>query len=138
MTVKIVEPAIQALIASLCPGNVFFLEAPQGATGPFIIVQRTDSLRWRHINGPSGIAQAYIQIDCYYGGYLAAKALAASVESALDGYQGKVYYGNQSPQDYVLIGGISLQNDLDNLDQTDAPKLYRNISSFLVTYNQRD
>lgn len=136
--IKNCEQAIWELIQGLCPSNVYFMEAPQGNAGPFVIIQRTDSSRWRSINGPSGIAQAYIQIDTYAPGYIAAKTLAGQIESALDGYTGKVYYGENSPQDYVLIGGISLQNDLDNLDQTDEPKLYRNISTFLVTYNQKD
>lgn len=136
--VKIVEPAIWELLKGLASGAVYFLRAPQNAIGPFIVIQRTDSTRWRHINGPSGIAQAHIQIDCYDNTYYTAKALAASVETLLDGYDGIVYYGTNSPRESVEIGGISLQNDLDTLDQTDQPVLYRNISTFLVTYKQRD
>ncbi len=136
--VKIVEPAIQELLKDLAAGQVYFLRAPQSATGPFIIIQRTDSSRFRHINGPSGIAQAYIQIDCYASTYTEAKALAATVETILDGYRGLVYYGSESPQQVVSVEGISLQTDHDSLDQTDAPVLYRNLSAFLVTYKQRD
>ncbi len=135
---KIVEPAIYELLKTLASGNVFFLRAPQNSTGPFIIIQRTDSDRWRHINGPSGTAQAHIQIDCYDGLYISAKTLAAAVESILDGYTGLVYYGTNSPQQVVEIRGVSLISDHDNLDQTDEPVLYRNISTFLVTYKQKD
>lgn len=132
------EPALWELLDPLCSGNVYFLQAPQGATGPFIIIQRTDSTRWRSINGPSGMAQAYIQIDCYASTIRAARTLGMAVESALDGYANTVYYGSNSPQDYVKIGGISLQNDSDTLDQTDDPLLYRNLATYLVTYNQKD
>ncbi len=135
---KIVEPAIHELLKGLASAAVYFMRAPQNAVGPFIIIQRTDSERWRHINGPTGMVQAYIQIDCYAASYIAAKTLGAAVESILDGYQGTVYYGSQSPQPGVYIGGISLQHDIDTLDQTDAPVLYRNLSTFLVTYRQRD
>lgn len=133
---KTVERGIYDLLKSYASGRVYIMRAPQGATAPFIVFQRTGSERWRSINGPSGIAQADIQIDVYAETLYAAKDLAATIEAAIDGYRGTVYYGNNSPQDSVVICGISLQNDIDLFDQTDEPFLFRNSMSYLVTYEQ--
>ena len=133
---KIVERAIYELLKTLASGKVYALRAPQGDTGPFIIFQRTDSERFRSINGPSGIAQAFIQVDCYATDYYQSKELGASVEEILDGHRGIVYYGDDSPQEFVNIGGISLQTDVDIIDQTDEPLLFRSTATYLATYHQ--
>jgi hypothetical protein len=127
---------IYELINGLAGGRVYHLIAKQNETSPFIIIQTTSSERWRSINEPEGIAQASVQIDCYATTFLAAKQLSGQVEAILDGYRGTVSYGSYSPQDTVRIGGVSLQNELDILDQTDEPRLFRNISTYLVTYQQ--
>lgn len=134
---KIVEHGIYEKLKHLAGGRVSALRAEQNSETPFIVFQRTDSDdRSRAINNPSGIAKAYIQIDVYDTGYFSTKALAAYVESTLDGFAGSVYYGDDSPQEFVQIAGISLQNDVDVLDQTDEPVLYRSSASYLVTYYQ--
>lgn len=132
---KLVEPAIYELLKMLAGGRVYAMRAPQNATAPFIIFQRTDSERWRSINGPSGVAQVYMQIDVYGTEYYQAKNLAAEIEEILDGYRDEVIVDNGSPQQTVNICGISLQNDLDLFEQTDQPFLIRNSATYLVTYN---
>ncbi len=133
---KIVEQGIYELLKGLAGGEVTFMRAKDKAPGPFIVLQRVDGTRWRSINKPSGMAQASVQVDCYAGDYLAAKTLAADAEGILDGYRGTVYYGPDSPQEAVRIGGISLQNEVDLFDQTDEPFLYRHSAVYLVTYEQ--
>lgn len=133
---KLVEPAIYHLIKNTAPNKVYAHAAPNGETGPFVTFQRVDSVRWRSINGPSGTAQAYMQIDCYAQGYYDAKELGAAIETILDGYRGRVYYGTDSPQESVFIAGITLQNDVDVTDETDEPLLFRNSATYLVTYHQ--
>ena len=129
---KLVEPAIYELLKNLSDGRVYAMRAKQNSATPFIIFQKTDSERIRAINGPSGLVQAYIQVDCYDKGYYTAKTLAAQIETLLDGYRGTVYYDDT----FVKIAGISLQNELDIIDQTDDPLLFRNTASYLVTYHQ--
>lgn len=135
---KFPEPAIFKLISTeLGHTRIYPLRAPQNATAPFVVYQKTGSNdRWRGINRPSNIAQASIQIDVYAAAYDDAKTIAAQIERILDGYRGTVYYGASSPQESVEIKGISLQNDFDTLDQTDEPFLFRNSADFLVTYGQ--
>ncbi len=128
------EKALFELIKTYASGRIYALRAPQNVTAPFVVFQRIDSDRWRSLTGPSGVAQATVQIDCYAETYYAAKELSEQIEQTLDGYQGIVYFGSDSPLDSVYIGGISLQNDSDIIDQTDEPLLYRNTANYLVTY----
>jgi hypothetical protein len=102
---KYVEKAIYETIRTLASGRVYGLRAPENATAPFIVFQRIDSERWRDINGPSGMAQATIQIDAYAETLFAAKDLALEIEDILDGFRDTVYYGSDSPQDSVRIAG---------------------------------
>lgn len=133
---KYVEKAIFETIKTLASGRVYGLRAPQNVTAPFIVFQRIDSERWRHVNGPTGMAQATIQIDAYAETLFAAKDLGLEIEDLLDGFRDTVYYGSDSPQEYVRIAGVSLQSDDDLIDQTDEPFLYRNSATYLVTYEQ--
>jgi hypothetical protein len=116
--------------------KIYALRAKQGDTGPFIIYQRISSERWRHINGPTGMVQAMMQIDIYTGDYNETKALALQVETLLDGFRGTVAYGGDSPRATLRFGGISLQNDVDIFDQTDEPFLCRVSQDYLITYEQ--
>lgn len=141
MTFKYVEPAIFELVESLASGNAFWLAAPPNQAAPFIIYQGVDGDTFgknvlNRSAGQAGTVQAYIQVDCYGLTPTVAKELAKAVESTLDGYSGTVYHGTDSPQDSVVIGGISLQNDVDIVDRTDEPLLFRNSAVYLVTYNQ--
>lgn len=133
---SVLEKAFYTKIQDLANGKVYPMRARDNETDDYIVFQRTDSVRWRSINEPSGMAQAFMQVDCYSKSYYNAKELGAAVESRLDGFRGVVSYGSNSPQDFVRIGGISLQSDVDLYDQTDEPFLYRSSMSFLVTFEQ--
>lgn len=132
----IVDSALHELLKGLAGGNVYLLVAKQDDARPFIIIQTVSSERWRDINQQSGMAQATIQIDCYADTFLAAKQLSGQVEAILADYRGTVSYGSYSPQSTVRIAGASLQNEFDTIDQTDNPRLFRNLSTYLVTYQQ--
>lgn len=133
---QLVENGIYELIKTLSNGDVYFMRAPDNKKPPFIIIQRTDSERFRAINNPSGIAQAKLQIDAYDKTYIGAKELGAQIETILDGYQGVVSYGDDDPQNEVDISGVSLQNEFDSFDQTVKPFLFRSLSNYIVTYKQ--
>jgi len=135
---NLLEPAIHEKLKALAGGRVLALCAQQNTVVPFIVFNRVSADRWRSFNGPSGVVQAYIQIDAYGADYYEAKNLAAEIEVILDGFSGLVPYGSNSPQDSVKICGMSLENDVDLLEQTVEPFLYRNSMSFLVTYEQEN
>lgn len=132
----IVDKGVYELLKGLAGGRVYLLQADQTVARPFIIIQTVSSQRWRDINDQSGMAQATIQIDCYANDFLAAKQLSGQVEAILADYRGTVSYGSYSPQSTVRIAGASLQNEFDTIDQTANPRLFRNLSTYLVTYQQ--
>lgn len=134
---NIVEYGIKQLIATaLGHTRIYPLRAPQNATTPFIIYQRTSAERWQGINRTSDIAQANIQIDVYADTYNSAKEISGQIQELLASYRGVVYYGTDSPQEFVSIKGVSVQSDFDTLDQTEEPFLYRNSTDYLTTYGQ--
>lgn len=143
MTFKYPEPAIFELLKTLVANEAVFWEAAKpNQPGPFIVYQQVDSDQFgkRVLNrsaGQAGTVQSYIQIDCYGTTPAEKKALGKLVEYTLDGYEGTVYHGSNSPQDSVVIGGISKQDgETDFVDRTDEPLLFRNSAVYLVTYNQ--
>lgn len=142
MTFKICEPAIFELIKTLVASEkAYWLAAPPNTPGPFLIFQEIDSNQFgkpvlNRTPGQPGTVQAFMQIDAYAATPAESKALGKSVEFTLDGYSGTVYHGSNSPQDSVVIGAITKQNDIDLEDRTDEPLLFRNSAVYLVTYNQ--
>lgn len=130
----VMEKAIYELLKTKAGGRVYAMRAPQNSAAPFIVYQRIGSTRWRCINNPSGVGQADVRIDVYDTTFYGSKELAVDVEETLDGYSGSVIITGDSPQDVVVIGGISLQDDVDIIDQTDQPMLYRNSATYLITY----
>lgn len=139
---KIIEQAIYELIKNIVPDKAYWGAAPQPANGttgaPFLRFNKNSEDTWRSIEGPSGMAQAYIQIDAYHDNQLGAAELGLQIKNLLDGYRGLVYYGNDSPQESIRIGGISFQDGLNTVDNEGEPLLYRSYGLFLVTYQTRD
>lgn len=134
---KTCERGIHKILEVFASGKVYALRAPQNAVPPFVVFQRTDSVRMgNHLQGRAHLAQATIQVDVYANDFYSAKDLAAQIESTLAGYYGTVYYGSASPQEFVRIAGVTLQGDSDLLDETDTPILHRNSAAYLVTYEQ--
>ncbi len=126
------EKALYSLLNTLAPDKVYALRARQGAVAPFIVFQGTNIDEWRSINGPSGIAQSTMQIDCYDREYYDAKALAEQVRNLIDGFSDTVTFEGVATR----FGGISHQSGFDVLDETDDPPLFRSSASYLITYDQ--
>lgn len=136
MALKLVEFAVYELLKGLAGGAVYAQMAPKGAQGPFIIFQRINSERVRHINGPSRLPTAEMQIDAYAEDYYDCKELGAQIEEILDGFKGIVPYGTDSPRPSVEIAGTTLENDVDIFDQTDEPYMHRSSAVYRITYRQ--
>ena len=133
------ERAIHERLKALAGGKVYGLVAPDKAKAPFVIYNRIDSDRpARHLRGPSGMATAFIQVDAYAAEYYAAKEIGQQIEVLLNGFQGDIAYGDDSPQQYVKIYSSALLNDVDVLDETDKPYLFRNSYQFSITYRQEN
>lgn len=130
-----IEEAVFELLKTLASGKVYYARAPEDVAGSYIVMQRTGSSRWRTINGASGMAQDNFQIDCYGTEQFAVHTLARQVEGILSGYRGTVNVPT-IPVVAVRIGGISLLDENDLLEEEKEEFIYRNLAQYLITYEQ--
>ncbi|CCE96154.1 hypothetical protein SFHH103_01657 [Sinorhizobium fredii HH103] len=90
------ETALTALLAGdarvkLLAGNkVHWVRAPQRTATPYAVLQVISSRDDYHMQGPSGLTDARVQIDAYAESYLAAKRLSDAILGVLSGYRGTV------------------------------------------------
>lgn len=115
--------------------DIFAMRAPDGQLPPFVIYQRTNNDKWRSFNGPAGITQALYQVDSYAATANDANDLAKKIDDYIDGFRGTVVYDDTtSPVGQIKFASITQQNDLETIDETDEPLLYRVAASYLVTF----
>lgn len=76
---------IAAVTTRVYPGNV-----PQDASLPLIFYVKVSGSPDHSVKGPTDLAQARFQIEAWAYTYLAAKQLAALIETALDGKKATV------------------------------------------------
>lgn len=80
-----IETSIYTALSSLAAGKVYPLVAPEKVTAPFIVYSRLASIPENTLDGGSTIDLIRIQVDTYANTYSAAKSLAESVRSAMEG-----------------------------------------------------
>lgn len=107
-----IEAAINELltgdsaITALVGDRVYYMRSPQNAVYPNLTYQRRSTQRNRHLGGPSGLARATFQVDCWASTQKAARQLAELVRLRMDNKTGN--YGDH------LVQRIYLDDDLDN------------------------
>jgi len=75
-------------VEALVEDRVFPVSLPQGARLPSVVVARVDGAPLLADDGPSGLSNPRLQIDCWGSSYASAKALARAVTSSLNAYSG--------------------------------------------------
>lgn len=122
-----------AQIVAITGQRVFVGQAVQGNIGPHIIINTINEDQDYHLEGESGPAQARVQIDCWGLEVADVAQLGRLTRLRMSGYSGRVYYGSMSPQAFVTIKGIFLQNGREAYEP--ESKLYRNMRDYLVHYD---
>lgn len=79
------DAAITALVPA---GQINWVSHPQGAPYPAIVLTVVDNAMDLTQQGPDGLWQGRVQVDCYAMEYGSARALADAVISLLNGYSG--------------------------------------------------
>ncbi len=69
-------------------GGRVFPRLPQPAVFPAVRYQLITTTRTQAIDGPVGVTEAMLQLDCMARSYTEAKAVAAQVRTVLHGYRG--------------------------------------------------
>lgn len=72
-------------VTGLCSTRIYPNLAPDGVTRPYVTYQMVTGERLSTITGVGDATRKRIQISCHADTYAAAKALAAAVETALEG-----------------------------------------------------
>lgn len=103
-----------AAITAMVGDRVFHMRSKQNATYPNITYQRRGTQRNRHLRGPSGIARASFQIDCWASTQKAARQLAEVVRLQIDNYSGNA--GEH------FVQRVYVDEDLDNWEWEIAGK----------------
>lgn len=111
-------------VSSLAGSRVNFGTHPQGQPFPAIVLNTISDADDYTLQGPSGITEARIQVDCYGGTYGAAKLLSRAVRSLLGGYQGGALQG-------VFLAG---SRDSREGGSNEAERPYRVSMDFMVRF----
>lgn len=80
-------------VLSFAGTRINFGTHPQGQPLPAIVLNVVGDAEEYTLDGPSGLSQARLQLDCYADGYGAAKGLSRAVRSLLSGYQNGAFQG---------------------------------------------
>jgi hypothetical protein len=118
-------------VAALASTRLYWVQAPQNVAKPYATLQRISGLRDTPMDGPSGLVESRVQIDCYAagtpssGGYNLAKSLARAIETAIS--------GASFTQGSTHFQGCFLDAERDGYEADATPdKLFRVSLDFLI------
>jgi len=120
------EAVLTGLLAFLAGGKRYWLAAPQGEKPPYAILQRITGIRDYHFQGPSGLVESRVQIDCYDKTYEGVAAMARSIVSHLSGHRGGIIQG-------IFIDG---ERDLPAADAGEVARLFRKSIDIIVKHKE--
>jgi len=115
-----------APLTALVSTRIYFAEAPEPPTLPYVTMTRIDAPRVHSLTGPSGLAAARVQIDVYAKSVKAARAIGKTIREAIDGFRGI--------QSGVNLQGVLLLDEMDGY--SDSLELRRVTQDYRVWYNE--
>lgn len=98
-----------AALAGLVATRITWQSRPQGEALPAVTLQRVSGARDYHMQGPSGLVQSRVQVDCWGATYASALAVSRAVRSLLSGIR-------------TETGGIELQGAFIDGERHDFEK----------------
>jgi hypothetical protein len=75
-------------VTALAGDRIDFGSNAQGAENPRICMWTISDAEGLSLEGPDGLSQGRVQVDCYSDTYSSAKGLSRAVRAALDGHSG--------------------------------------------------
>lgn len=118
--------------------RVFAIKLPQGEARASIVYSRISGQGDHHMQGASGLNRTRIQIDCWAplaAGADAADLLARQVKERIDGYRGSILWGDDSPEEAIVVQGIFFESEREDFD--DVAKMYRSSKDYLIWFEER-
>jgi hypothetical protein len=77
-----------ALTALVPAGRINWGAHPQGVAQPYITMMVVSDTENMTMDGPDGLSQGRVQVDCYAPTYAMVKQVSRAVRAVLDGYRG--------------------------------------------------
>lgn len=74
-------------VTDICGTRINYGTHPQGQALPAIVLNVVSDAEGMVMNGPNGLSEGVVQVDCYAGTYGAAKALARATVAALHAHR---------------------------------------------------
>lgn len=115
-----------ASIVAVVVDRVYALRIPQGVKSSSIVVTRVSGPGDYHMDGPSGLMNARIQIDAWATTADAAATLANLVKDRIDGYRGAMGSG----ANIITVHGVFVADLREDYD--DEAELYRSGRDFFI------
>lgn len=125
------DASISALVGGV---RVYPGVLPQGTTAASIVQNLITEASDVHMQGPSGLGQARVQLDCWAQSQDAAVALANLVMDRLSGHKGTIAFGAESPQESIVVQGIFHDQGRDDFDS--VAKLHSRRRDYIINYSE--
>jgi len=123
-----------AAVTSIAGTDIYQDAAPATRGKPFIVISMISMPQHANMSGPSGMADAAIQIDCYSVTTLQRTQLAEAVRGALEGFQGNMGTSHVSNVRSCFISGRSNTVEDDPFGGEDH--LYRARTDFRIQHTE--
>ena len=114
--------------------RIFAVKLPQRIKATSIVYRFISGVGDHHMQGASGLARPRIQIDCYAASLDDAWTLANAVKERIDGFSGSMLWGDNSPEEAIVVQGIFMQNEFEDYDE--AAELYRVSRDYFVWFEE--
>lgn len=127
------KSAITNLVGTGDAARIYFHDAKEGATLPFIILEIFEGESNEHLTGISGICSNRVQIDCYGVTAAAAYTLAETVRLA----PLQMYRGNMDTSKVNNVtSNVSYRRGFDPPVTGSAQKRYWVSRDYVITYTE--
>ena len=103
-------------------------EHPQGAAGPYVVLYLVSWNMGHTQQGPDGLEQARVQVDCYADTFGAARGLARQVMGLLDGYRGGQFQA-------IFSAGMRMSREAD---ENGGEAIYRASLDFIIHWRNEN
>lgn len=124
------EQELRALLLARLPGmtadRLNWGEHPQASAGPYVVLYLVSWNMGHTQQGPDGLEQARVQIDCYADTFGDARGLARQVMTLLDGYRGGQFQA-------ILSAGMRMDRETD---ENGGEAIYRASLDFLTHWRE--
>lgn len=121
--------------AAVGAARIYPIKLPQGEERASIVYSRISGQGDHHMQGPSGLNRNRVTIDCWAPTADAADLLARQVKARIDGFKGSMLWGENSPEEAIVVQGIFFDSEREDWDK--EADLYRSSKDYFVWFEER-